>query len=353
MVKTPNMIFNINLTVIFVYLVLLTGCQTNQKSNEQKHSGRFFSDDSFWNQPIPENAETDPLSNHYISLLKKDHSKKNFGINLYEYTIPIYEVDSTVPLVKVGNISHGRFNHFSDFDSLGVPIPPDFKPSPGNDQHATIIDRNKKLAWDMFKVEKDSSGQWVSYTGIIVPLDGPGVLNKADYPVKDDESIHKYGPSRAAGVPSFAGTIMYDDVVAGEINHKLACALRFVALKEYVYPAIWTDGNYPGGVPEGSVIQLDPRLDLTQFDLLPGELAVAKALQKYGMVVVDFAAGNVLYGEGLWIYPDKTWEGLLRDWDAGICSIPLDNYRVLKNDSIQTGGDRVKDFFQELLKNPE
>jgi hypothetical protein len=142
---------------------------------------------------------------------------------------------------------------------------------------------------------------------------------------------------------------MYDEVLSGEINHKLSCALRFVALKEYVYPAIWTDGNFKGGVPEGSVIQLDPNLDLAKFDLLPGEIVVAKALQKYGMVVVDFAAGNVLYGEGLWIYPDKSWKGVLRDWDAGISSIPLDNYRVLKNDSVQIGGDRLKDFFKEKL----
>jgi len=334
-------------------ILTATACQSNKKQTENQIQNRFFSDDSFWNQPIPENAETDPQSDHYISLLKKDHSRQNFGINLYNYTIPVYEVDSSVPLIKVGNHPRHNFRHHPSFDSIGVPIPVDFKPSPGSDQHATIIDRKKMLAWDMFLVEKDSTGHWVSCTGVIVPLDGPGVFNKSDFAVKDDESIHQYGPSRAAGVPSFAGTIMYDEVIAGEINHKLSCALRFVALKEYVFPAIWTDGNFPGGVPEGSVIQLDPDLDLSKFDLLPGELAVAKALQKYGMVVVDFAAGNVLYGEGLWIYPDKTWDGLLRDWSGGISNIPLEHYRVLKNTNIQKGGDRIKDFFQRQLKGWE
>ena len=334
-------------------ILIATACQSNQKQTEKTVVKHFFAEDSFWNQPIPANAETDPQSDYFISLLKKDHSGQNFGINLYNYTIPIYEVDSTIPLIKVGNHPRHNFRHSPEFDSIGVPIPGDFKPSPGSDQHATIIDWNKKLAWDMFLVEKDSSGQWVSCTGVIVPLDGPGVFNKSDFAVKDDESIHQYGPSRAAGVPSFAGTIMYDEVIAGEINHKLSCALRFVALKEYVFPAIWTDGNFPGGIPEGSVIQLDPDLDLSKFDLLPGEIAVARALQKYGMVVVDFAAGNVLYGEGLWIYPDKSWDGLLRDWKGGISSIPLDHYRVLRNTNIHKGGDRVKDFFQEMLKGWE
>jgi len=250
----------------------------------------------------------------------------------------------------VGNHPKFNFRHHADFDKMGVPIPANFKPSPGSDQHATIIDWKRKLAWDMFLVEKDKTNHWVSCTGVIVPLDGNGVFNKDDFAVKDDESIHQYGPSRAAGVPSFAGTIMYDEIKAGVIQHKLSCALRYVAYKEFVYPAIWTDGNFKGGIPEGSVIQLDPKLDLSKFDLLPGEIIVARALQNYGMVVVDFAAGNTLYGEGLWIYPDKSWKGLLREWDSGLSSIPLEHYRILKNKNVQEGGDRIKDFFQNLLK---
>lgn len=341
-------------TILFVVSVLLVvSCNQTTKPTENSVNKRFFAETSFWNQPIGDSVEYDAKSKYYISLLKKDHSHQNFGINLNNYTIPIYEVDSTIQLIKVGKHPDYNFNHHPDFDSMGVPIPPDFRPSPGSDQHATIIDRNRNLAWDMFLVEKDSSGNWVSCTGVLVPLDGSGILNKNDFNVKDDESIHFYGPSRAAGVPSFAGTIMYEEVMSGEIKHKLSCALRFVALKEYVFPAIWTDGNFKGGIPEGSVIQLDPDLDLSQFNLLPGEIVVAKALQKYGMVVVDFAAGNVLYGEGLWIYPDKSWKGVLRDWDGGISNIPLDNYRVLKNDSVMIGGDRIKDFFQKQLSGWE
>ena len=339
--------------ILFLIVLLLISCESKPKKARQTGVKRFFAENSFWNQPLAQNTETDPKSSYYISLLKKDHTRTNFGINLNKYTIPIYETDSTIPLVKVGNHPGFNFRHHLDFDKMGVPIPADFKPSPGTDQHATIIDWKRMLAWDMFLVEKDSMGNWVSCTGVLVPLDGPGVFNKSDFDVKDDESIHQYGPSRASGVPSFAGTIMYDEIKAGEIKHKLSCALRFVAYKEYVYPAIWTDGNFKGGIPEGSIIQLDPKLDLSEFDLLPGEITVAKALQKYGMVVVDFAAANVLYGEGLWIYPDKSWKGLLREWDGGISSIPLENYRILKNYNVNKGGDRVKDFFQNFLKGWE
>jgi hypothetical protein len=344
-------------------LSLLIACNPTAKKNPDAEKParveRFFSDDSFWNTPLPDQVEIDPRSEKLIGYLKKDHWHKNFGINTNEYTIPVYEVDSSVPFVPINPIENGQgFSQSKTFREMGIPIPPDFKPSPGGDMHATIIDRDRGLAWDMFYVRQDSTGAWASFTGMVVDLRGSGVFDHADFPVKDDESIHKYGPSRAAGVPSFAGLIMYDEAAKGEINHKLACAVRFVALKQYVYPAIWTDGNFEGGIPEGAIIQLNPDLDLSQFNLLPGDAAVAKALQKYGAVVSDFAAGNALYAEGLWVHPDKSWEGILTGWDDatgnnGIPSIPLDNYRVLKLENIQTGGDKIKEFFQTSIRGWE
>jgi len=73
--------------------------------------------------------------------------------------------------------------------------------------------------------------------------------------------------------------------------------------------------------------------------LLPGEIVVARALQKYGMVIVDTAGGSTLYGEGLWGQPGKSWGGILRDWDGGICTIPLRHFRVLKLENIVSMGD--------------
>jgi hypothetical protein len=204
-------------------------------------------------------------------------------------------------------------------------------------------------AWDMWGAIKLSDGSWESNTGMKYPLDGPGVFDRSEFNIKNGESIHFYGPGRASGVPIIAGLIMYDEVKAGNIRHKIAAASRFNAFQEFVFPATWTDGMLVGGIPEGAVIQLDPDLDLSQFDLLPGEKAVAIALQRYGMVLVDWAGGSVIYGENL--NNDKrgrSWDGILRDWDGGIITIPVKYYRVLKLNNVIKMGDAKRKFSEGI-----
>ena len=346
--------------------LILAGCkssvnQNNALTQEGSESSakpfeRFFSDSSFWNQPIPVDAETDPRSDSWIKLLETEPTGLNFKLNCDKWTIPVYEVDSTTPLVKVGlvylspgekihwHISKEHFGHGKGFDS--VPIPKTASPDPESDSHMGIIDRNRNLAWDMWALSKDSLGNWKSATGMVYPLNGPGTFKTNELGVQDGESIHFYGPSRAAGVPAIAGLIMYDEVMEGEIRHKVAAASRFNAYKEFVYPAAWTDGFTEGGIPEGATIQLDPDLDLSQFDLTKEELILCRALQKYGMVLVDIAQGQAIYAEGLWGHPGKSWEGKLPEV-GGISQIPYKCYRVLKiENSVKMGDGRSK--FQDV-----
>ncbi len=117
------------LKVLILYFLVfaVSACKPTAKKQEPTNIKRFFAEDSFWNQPLENNPEIDPQNDQYIGLLKKDHSRKNFGINLNRYTIPIYEVDSSVPLIKVGNHPDFNFRHHPDFDKMGVPIPKIFK----------------------------------------------------------------------------------------------------------------------------------------------------------------------------------------------------------------------------------
>ncbi len=310
---------------------------------------RFFSDSSFWNTPLATSPDVDPRSAEWIAMLAKEPTG-GFGINLHKWTIPVYEVDGTTPRVKVARhrltpaekatwkTDRETFGHGPGFDD-GVPIPNAALPDPEEDAHFAVVDGKARRAWDTWGFRVLPDGSYESKTGMTYSLDGDGVFRTADFAVKDSESIHFHGPSRAAGVPAIAGLILFDEVAAGEIRHKLACAIRYPAFQQFVFPAAWTDGPVPGGIPEGAVLQLDPGLDLSRFDLLPGERVVARAAQRYGMVIVDYADGSTLYGEGLWANPAKSWRGVLRDRDGGLDRIAAEHYRVLRLPPVVRRGD--------------
>ena len=346
------------------YLPLLLAIIVNSCNNSNNRTGepliinaesrRFFSASSFWNTPILENPEIDHRSEHFISLLKTEPTGNNFGINCSKWTVPVYVVDSTTPRYDIGYYylsdeekehwatGRERFGHGEGFGK-NVPIPDGAVPDPEEDAHFAVVDWENMLAWDMWGLNRHEDGSWTTNTGMKYRLDGEGVFNTEDFDIINGESVHFHGPSRAAGVPVIAGLIMYNEVMSGRISHKLSCATRFNAKQEFVYPAAWTDGFIEGGIPEGALIQLDPDLDLDQFELLPGEIVVARALQEYGMVVVDVAGGSPINAEGLYGQPGRSWEGILRDWEGGINDIPLDNYRVLKlPETIKKGDARWK-----------
>ncbi len=215
-------------------------------------------------------------------------------------------------------------------------MPPAARPDEAADAHLAMIDWDAGWAWDMWGVHRLDDGTWCSFTGMRYRIDGSGVFDPAEFQIAIGESIHLYGPSRASGIPAIAGTIMHDEVTTGRINHRLGFACSAPALLAHCPPATWTDGGIPGGIPEGTVIQLDPELDLNAFGLGSGALAVARAMQEYGAVLCDFSGGVTLYGEGAWAHPGMSWQGLLVEED--LRRIPFDRYRFLEPNGVVERG---------------
>jgi hypothetical protein len=317
---------------------------------------RFFSGDSYWNQPIGPDPQIDPRNDFYLGELAKGPFG-NFHLNLHEYTIPVYEAGPETPrrTVHQRDISDAqrqgggcrwdngswssRKKWFSHGPGFGreVPIPPGVRPDPASDAHLAIVDWSARTAWDMWACRIRPDGEYESYTGMVYSLDGTGIWNTSDFNPTDGDSIHFHGPSRAAGVPIIAGLVMYDEVMAGRIEHKLSYATWHNAWQKFVFPATWTDGFCDDGLPEGATMQLDPALDLGKFRLSPVAKIICRALQEYGMVNVDVARGNVIYGEGLWDQPGKSWHGMVDEEE--LKQIPMECFRVLRLENVVNRGD--------------
>ena len=314
---------------------------------------RFFAEDSFWNTKIEKAPALHPQSDHYVKLLAGPNGQDGFHMNLYNWTLPIYEVTRDTPTVNVekrikyhtgegrqmyvhsqkyveavGEENH-RMGHAPGFGK-DVPIPEDAIPDKQSDSHMSLVDYERGLAWDMWGAQQRPDGQWWSCSGITYDLYGSGVFDPDSFPIHNGESIHMYGGSHAAGVPNVAGVVMYDELMEGRIEHKLTWACKFTALLEHIYPpTVWTDGGYPNGIPMGVLLQLDPDLDLTQFHLTEYEMVLARALQEYGAVPVMTADSTTLFGEGLWAKEGKSWDGILTE--EGMMKIPFKHYRFIQS----------------------
>lgn len=307
----------------------------------------FFSPDSFWNTPLPVQVPVHPDNPRFMELSRWSTPAPGVHINLHEWTIPLFVADELTPRRHVGRRlrteAYGQHflansrpyltadhveGHHPSFGP-GIPIPPAAEPDGQTDAHLAIIDPTQRMAWDMWAAHRNHCGDWESCTGIAYSLDGSGVFDPAEFPAHNGESIHLYGPGRATGVPIIAGLILHEEILAGRIEHKLAFACRCSGLLAHHFPpAIWTDGSVPGGPPAGILFQLDPALDLDALNLTAGARVVARALQEYGAVLVDYADGFTLYGEGLWNDPPRRrWDGMLTE-DA-LFGIDWMHYRYL------------------------
>jgi hypothetical protein len=133
---------------------------------------------------------------------------------------------------------------------------------------------------------------------------------------------------RGAGVPYLAGLVRPCELERGRIDHALAFAYDFPTT-EFVYPASKSDGSSAGSpdMPEGARLQLDPALteaDLAALGCTGHCLTIARALQVYGMYIIDNSRRPkvMLEYEGT-----AGWGGAVTA--STVSPIPMSSFRLL------------------------
>jgi hypothetical protein len=204
----------------------------------------------------------------------------------------------------------------------GVPIPAGAQASAGSDAQIIIIDTVTGTEYDLWQVRQGGSG-WSASNGSV-------------YNIYWDGMPARYG-SRGAGVPYYAGLIRPWEIAAGRIDHAIAFAYPSPASGVCVWPASKTDGNSgsANAIPEGARLQLNPSLtdaDFAAWGLDRTGTIIARALQQYGMILIDVSGRPKImaehlatnpYASGSWNDPDT----LLTD--QTIAAIPVSAFRVL------------------------
>jgi hypothetical protein len=304
---------------------------------------RPFDDTSPWNTVIPSGAAIDPSSASMIANFSTISGQTTFWINIQQYSVPVYWVDSkTTPMVTVSASLGGtgfRTGAASDSVSAGTgpaPIPTGAMPAAGTDMHMSIVDRTAEMEWGFWDAV-DGTGGWTAGEASTLDLSGSGLR-----PPSNDSSWWAGQGPRACGYGLIAGLITVDEVKAGNIRHALVLAYPHIESRYYTPPASSAQGTTSEalptrGIPCGGHVQLDPTLDITTLGLTPAGLAIARALQQYGAFIGDFSGAMSLYADASPTAQAYWASGLLTN--GAVSAIPLNRFKLLELGMLYDNGN--------------
>jgi hypothetical protein len=250
---------------------------------------RLFAPDSVWNAPLRDTAPLDPSSAVLVETLR-DTVAQNIADRSGPWistagTSPLYTVPVNQPTVRV-QLDPGSWKVGLQQTFLAVPIPADAKPAAGTDAHMTVWQPSTGRLWEFFKARKLADGWHANFGGSMQKVtSSPGYYTTDAWPGLSQT----WWGATATSLPVIAGTMMIKELKAGVISHALAMNIPWARPNVYSWPAQRTDGKStdPNAIPEGARFRLDPQLDIDKLNLPPMTRMMAKAAQRYGIIVRD------------------------------------------------------------------
>ena len=134
--------------------------------------------------------------------------------------------------------------------------------------------------------------------------------------------------------PYLTGLVRPWEIAQGHVDHAIAFAYQSPS-DSVICPATKSDGSASraSNMPEGARIQLDPTLNVDDpaYSLTRTGKILARAMQQYGMILIDGAGHPKIYGEyqgsAGW---NSTDPSALNYWtDKVVQNIPYSRFRVL------------------------
>lgn len=266
---------------------------------------RPFAPSSVWNKPLARDARLAPDSRALVRELLRQRRFSTPWVNTTIYSTPVYTVGpGTSPAPVHVDTPSALFSTAADADALrprlgAVPIPSGARPASGVNRHMVVWQPSTDTMWELWNAHRvpDERSPWKT----------DSILGwHAAWGARIDRASRSAGTGQApfgataSGLPLMGGLVRLNEWRSGKIRHALALGIHDIAAGSWVWPANRTDGAYrgAGGIPMGTRFRLDPRVDIDSLELSPSGKAIARAAQRYGMVVRDHADKSfALYGE--------------------------------------------------------
>jgi hypothetical protein len=271
-------------------LALLGGCSDpgadpgteaeGQIPPETSTPGRYFPDAAPWYQDIS-SAPLDPESAQVIGFL--DGAGWGSGTMRIDFSIEVLQASADTPL---RTFTPTDDSYQPDCDLEPVPVPPGgalegesgYRCTSDGDCHLIVEDRPRLRLFEMWRADITGEG---FHGGCLAVWDMTRV-----YP--SSGRGEQCTSADAAGFPIAPLLFSADEVAAGTIDHAIRFILPNARIRSvYLHPA--THAGAPGGPgeapPYGARLRL--RSDYPLTSLPPGAQVVARAMQRYGMLLAD------------------------------------------------------------------
>lgn len=263
-------------------LALLAGTAVTRPA--PAHAAQLFAPSSVWNTQISDPVPLAVNSAALVADLQRQVTSYGAWINTRQFSTPVYTVPANQPTIRV-TLDTGMPSLQQDF--AAVPLPANAVPAQGSDAHLTVWQPSTDTLWEFWLMRKATDGWHARWGGKMTGVSGnPGYL------------VAPFGAT-ATSLPLLGGLMRISELQAGSIDHALALAIPESLKGQFVWPAQRTDGasTQPNAIPEGTRLRIDPNLDVTKLGLSSLGLSMAKAAQRYGIIVRDHSGAVSFYGE--------------------------------------------------------
>ncbi|MDP8899835.1 MAG: hypothetical protein M3N33_01545 [Actinomycetota bacterium] len=138
------------------------------------------------------------------------------------------------------------------------------------------------------------------------------------------------------GYNGAVAAIRLDEVQKGSVEHAVKVGVN-TAHVDHVFPMTGSDGDLEKrrAPKQGMRLRIRSNVEPARYDLHAQALVIARALQTYGMMVVDSTGGPVE------LKLEDAANGMEAAWQIrgdALCAIPIDSYEVVDPSYFQGGG---------------
>jgi len=259
----------------------------------------FFKLQSTWTVPIPAGHPLMGNSAEYVHYLNS--VSPGLDVSFRGWSVPVWYADSATPRFNFQVVSPSAGVQqaiAANGWNLNVPVPDnalpagwaEFQAGEYRDLHMVVIEGNNE--WDFF--------------GLYTPL-GPNKVTdrvkRYDLAGNGIDQPYTGASCRVSPVPLTQGLVTKAEMDAGVIPHAIAFATENIKQDSPgVYPCVTSNNgqSLDQWAPWlGFRFRLNPSVQISTLNLTPVGLIYAKALQDYGMILVDKsgAGPHALYAE--------------------------------------------------------